>query len=255
MLIINPYRFASTAAFDPASLFQSGTYKGFWIDASDTTKLKQDTGGSTAVTADGDPVGYVAETSGNGGIFTRYTDDTYRPAFKVVNGYNCLRFDGSNDELRGDAVTRAIAGNSIAASTYILAINADSTGSFPKNIFATQGSDGLTTFPSVRSTTTLRFNYRYNGYYKEYTSFTCNEVAVYTLIWLASGAIKIRKNGSQVVSQTDASGAWPSNAGNYTAVGGIKGDIYQVFAIGKELTGTDLTDAEKAIGAKAGITI
>lgn len=70
-----------------------------WLDASDTSTLLQSSGGSQA-SADGDPVGYWADKSGNGYHATQ-SDGTRKPALKtgVKNGRNILRFDGSNDGL------------------------------------------------------------------------------------------------------------------------------------------------------------
>ena len=70
-----------------------------WLDASDQSTLYQSSGGSLA-TADGDPVGYWTDKSGNARHATQ-TDGTKKPAIKlgVQNNRNAILFDGSNDRL------------------------------------------------------------------------------------------------------------------------------------------------------------
>jgi len=70
-----------------------------WLDASDSATLLQSSGGSAAV-ADGDPVGYWADKSGNGRHATQ-TDGSKKPALKtaVKSGKNTVRTDGVNDYL------------------------------------------------------------------------------------------------------------------------------------------------------------
>ena len=80
--------------FNPASI--SGLQ--LWLDASDSSTLFRNSNGTTAATADGDPVGYWADKSGNGRAVTQ-TDGTKKPALKlaVKNNRNVIRLDGVND--------------------------------------------------------------------------------------------------------------------------------------------------------------
>jgi len=81
-------------AFTPASI--SGLQ--LWLDASDSSTLYQNSNGTTAATADGDPVGYWADKSGNGRHATQ-SDGTKRPTLKlnIQNGKPVIRYDGTND--------------------------------------------------------------------------------------------------------------------------------------------------------------
>jgi hypothetical protein len=69
-----------------------------WLDASDTTSLFQLSGGTTAVAANLDPVGYWGDKSGNARHFTNIGGSaTTRPTW--VSSLSTVRFDGSNDFL------------------------------------------------------------------------------------------------------------------------------------------------------------
>ena len=71
-----------------------------WLDASDASTLFQNSNGTTAATADGDPVGYWADKSGNGRNATQ-SDGTKKPALKIgiQNGRSTVLFDGTSDVL------------------------------------------------------------------------------------------------------------------------------------------------------------
>jgi hypothetical protein len=69
-----------------------------WLDASDTTSLFQLSGGTTAVAANLDPVGYWGDKSGNARHFTNIGGSaTTRPTW--VSSLSTVRFDGTNDYL------------------------------------------------------------------------------------------------------------------------------------------------------------
>lgn len=85
------------AAFSPASI---GGLQ-LWLDASDASTLFQNSNGTTAASADGDPVGYWADKSGNSN-HTIQADGTKKPLLKlnVQNTRNGVRPDGVNDFLK-----------------------------------------------------------------------------------------------------------------------------------------------------------
>jgi len=88
---------APTTAFSPASI---GGLQ-LWLDASDASTLFQNSNGTTAASADGDPVGYWGDKSGNTNNTTQ-ADGTKKPLLKLAtqNSKNSVRFDGSNDNLK-----------------------------------------------------------------------------------------------------------------------------------------------------------
>ena len=83
--------------FDPRSIANLQ----LWLDASDVSGMRQLSDGTTAVTADADPVGYWPDKSGNGYHATQTTTNN-RPTYRVGvrNGRSTLRWDGSNDSYR-----------------------------------------------------------------------------------------------------------------------------------------------------------
>ena len=54
-----------------------------WLDPTDITKMWQDSGQTTPVTTDGDPIGYWEDSSGNGNDFTQSTAGL-RPTWKTT---------------------------------------------------------------------------------------------------------------------------------------------------------------------------
>ena len=83
-------------AFTPASI--SGLQ--LWLDASDASTLFTDSAGTTAATANGDPVGRWADKSGNARHATQ-TDGTKKPSRtnSAQNALTGLTYDGVNDFL------------------------------------------------------------------------------------------------------------------------------------------------------------
>ena len=84
---------AIIGAFSPSTLSPFA-----WYDPSDRSTLFQLSNGTTAVTADGDPVGYLGDKSGNGHHLVMATEAN-RPLYKTSGGLHWLEFDGSNDFL------------------------------------------------------------------------------------------------------------------------------------------------------------
>jgi hypothetical protein len=69
-----------------------------WIEA--RSGVFQSNAGTTAATANSDPVGFITDLSGNGFHLSSTADDTTRPLLQGVGANPYLDFDGSNDCLR-----------------------------------------------------------------------------------------------------------------------------------------------------------
>jgi hypothetical protein len=93
----------NAASFNPLSLSPA-----LWLDASDAATLFQSNGGAAA-TADGDPVGYWMDKSGNGLHFAQ-TDPIKKPLLKtaIKNGKNVVRLDGVNDYLINNTLSSSV---------------------------------------------------------------------------------------------------------------------------------------------------
>ena len=79
--------------FNPLSLFASGE-EGVWFDPSDLSTLFQNSDG-TGAPAVGQPVGYMADKSGNGHNATQPTS-IKRPILRTANGLYYLEFGGDD---------------------------------------------------------------------------------------------------------------------------------------------------------------
>lgn len=94
----------STLVWEPAVgggldyLFASGQRGAYW-DVSDLTTLYQDSTALTPVTAAGDPVGYVADKSGNGFHLLQATSAA-RPVYRTDGTLHWLEMDGVDDHLK-----------------------------------------------------------------------------------------------------------------------------------------------------------
>lgn len=78
-----------------------------WLDASDTGTLFQNSGGTGAVTSDGDPVGYWGDKSGNARHVTQATSGR-RPLYHpdgLGTGKKAIQFDDVDDSLYRTGLT------------------------------------------------------------------------------------------------------------------------------------------------------
>lgn len=98
---------ATTASFEvpsavwtPADL---GADLALWLEADDLTTLFQSNAGSTAVSADGQSVGYWGDKSGDGFHLTSTADDGTRPVYNTAGGLHWVTFDGTDAKLRRTA--------------------------------------------------------------------------------------------------------------------------------------------------------
>ena len=85
----------TAASWTPAVPFAAGA-KGVWYDPSDLATLFQDSAGTIAVTAAGDPVGKMLDKSGLGYHLTQ-SDSAKRPVLQNDGANYYLSFDGFDD--------------------------------------------------------------------------------------------------------------------------------------------------------------
>ncbi len=80
----------------PAALFAAGQ-QGVWYEPR-PEYLYQDSAGTTPVTGDGQPVGYMEDLSGNGNHATQDTA-SYKPLYRTDGVLHWLELDGLDDRL------------------------------------------------------------------------------------------------------------------------------------------------------------
>lgn len=216
-----------------------------WLDASDLSTLYQSSGGSSA-TADGDPVGYWADKSGNARHAIQ-ASGTSKPALKLAiqNTKNILRFDGVNDFL-------AIATIAISQPYQaFFACKISSTG----NIFHANGQSQVRTGTSGSlspSTDVCVFS----GTPFSYANFFVSGAALLGE-YVANGASsKIYKNsnlmttgnaGTQGITGNLAVGAY-NTPSNYITM-----DLMELIIYGSELNFADKNLIEDYLNKKWGI--
>jgi hypothetical protein len=250
-------------SFDPASLF-SGGEKGFWLDASDLTKMFQLSGGTGAVAADADPVGYYLDKSGNGHVFTQTTAGQ-RPLYKTDGTKHWLLFDGVDDLLQqsGNAVMQ-----NIAALTMVVAVDYG-LGSGTQIFVSGTDSGGVR-----RGTLSCNSNEQLNLWGER---LDAAGASVLTGATDRSGTPRIilgeidftNADGFLYVGQTleTSSTTFLPNSGNTSntngdrlSIGGeygvesTNGKIYQVLVIARLLTGTEKTNLGGYMATKSGAT-
>lgn len=102
-----PWGHQDTGAAPPAWTPDSVAGLQLWLDASDAGTLFQNSGGTGAVTSDGDPVGYWGDKSGNARHVTQATSGR-RPLYKpsgLDTGKAGLLFDDVDDFLSRTGIT------------------------------------------------------------------------------------------------------------------------------------------------------
>jgi hypothetical protein len=184
-----------------------------WLDASDAATLFQDSAGTTAATANNDPVGRWSDKSGNGRNATQGTAGA-RPLLKTAlqNGRAMLRTDGTDDVLSlPDFLTGFTAGEIFAV---VKSVNAKGSR-----------QDGLWTFSVPDS-----------GYY----TFTDSQVydGFGTDTRKTVGAISGDTNIARVINVYSAANDWA-----------FRLDNTEVFSTG---TNTVSFRADPSIGSNAG---
>lgn len=114
-----------SGAATPLPLTISGLWG--WWDTSDTSTLKQDSAGTTAVTATSDPVGYWVDKSGNSRAFIQSGASTIKPTYQGANAG--ISFDG------GDYLTLYSQSTTFTAQTVVAAVKLEAAGNIGARVF------------------------------------------------------------------------------------------------------------------------
>ena len=242
--------------FSPASLFAGGE-QGAWYDPSDLSTLFQNSDGTTAV-AVGDPVGYIADKSGNGNHAIQSTS-TKRPTLQQDGSLYYLDF-GGDDGLRtsdidftgGDQLTVCSGARKDPNTTMVVGELSDVIGS--NNGAFRLASLGNTWRYGSKGTSTVNVNA---------TTYAGNSLNVLTgLSDISTPVATIRVDG--VEKDTSSTSQGSGNLGNHPLNIGARGNGTSLFLDGRIYgfvirsvlsTGADLTNLEAYMAAKTGVTI
>jgi hypothetical protein len=245
------------SAFSPLSLYAGGVV-GAWYDPSDLSTMFQNSNGTTAV-AVGDPVGYIADKSGNGKHATQATAAA-RPILRQdAGGRYYLEFDGSNDGL----ATAAINFTATDKMTVIAGIQfSDAAGFDGVWEIASSASPGSAWLYS--STQTIEVKTRgatgiATGLFA--SSVTAAANAVYTAGYDLAGAnvaacTTLRRNGAAIANTGAASTAGGGNFANgaitigYGVTVRLTGRIYGLIFRGAASTAAEIANGETWMNGK-----
>ena len=256
---------ASRNAFSPLSLFSAGE-QGVWYDPSDLSTLFQDAAGTVPVTAVEQPVGCMLDKSGRGNHATQSTAG-YRRILRVdANGKYYLAHTGvntwmqtNNINMTGTDKVSIFAGlQKLISTTGIFAeFSADSNsndGPFYFVVGLDASGDGI----SSLSRGTAEASYSHIAF-----SASGNNVkSVIAVTHNTAGDLStIRRNGVAGTSGTGDKGA--GNFGNYPLYlfrrAGTSlqsdADFYGLIIRGAMSDATQISNAERWLAAKTGVTM
>ena len=232
-----------------------------WWDPSDLTTLWQDTGRTTAVTADGQTVWCIDDKTGNGRHLKLVSSG---PVYKTSGGLHWLEFNGSSQYLETtqgmDAFVSGSASECFAAFR-MTSPETDSSGFDNDACFA--DSSGYSTYGYGRSSGLIgvaAYNTSF-GTVSQTSSYTSGTDVVLSCGWDASN-MRLSKDNSadSTVSFTPQSGAY-SNSGVKLRLGRDNNTRYaQLRFYGGAFKSTTLTAGERTafctwLGAKQGRSI
>lgn len=236
-----------------------------WIDPSTLSTLWQDTGASTAVAADSDPVDLAQDRSSNArnliGVGT-----TARPLYKTSGGLHWLEFDGTNDYLyrtsafmyaagacsvfvgyysgQTTTVRQAVCEGRSSSNTpsYIPMQNGATTGT---NMSVFYRTDGGTT--ALNSTTDMGV---VNDSAAHVVSILDSGSAIINYIDGAAGTSRSYTRAATTLDRFSLGCLLRTTAANFKAM-----RIYQLLIVNREVNSTDRALYESFVAARCGVTL
>lgn len=250
----------TTAVFTPLSLFASGE-QGAWYDPSDLSSMNTLSDQTGTVPAVGDPVGYIADKSGNGNHATQATAAKRPTLGQDVNGNYYLDFDGVDDDLiysgtllnsatevsqYNAAQRQVISGTSIY---YRMALHNGGLSSGNNYVLDRHNFDGTHGFFVRDGSVTAAASV---GTSANFTSYITGQIA-------ASGSQQYRVNGVLEGSGTVTLSSLTTNVlalgSSGTGVNFWTGVYFGGLVIDRVITAQEITDTESYLAAKSGVTL
>lgn len=246
----------SDGGFNPLSLFANGE-QGAWYDPSDLSTMFQNSDGTTAV-AVGDPVGYIADKSGNGNHAIQATA-TKKPTLQQDGSLYYLDFGGDDGlassaiDFTGDDQLTVCAGARKDTNTTMV------IGELSANV---AGNTGVFRLASL--TNTWRYGAKGTSIVNvNATTYADGATSVITgLSEITPAVATIRVDGVQKATSSTSQGTGnlgnqPLNIGARNNGGSLllDGRIYGFVIRSVLSTGDDLSNLEGYIASKTGVTI
>lgn len=226
-----------------------------WLDFSDISTLFQASDGTKPVAADGDPIGYAADKSGNGRHMTQATT-VNKPTYKasVQNGLGVARTDGT-DCLRNDGIASLVAGDNAPLSV-VVAFGTSQLSTSANGLYAV--SDGTTsTLHRLRWGDPVHVFRRSSGVTKFATA--TGTTGAHILVDVFAGTRWLYQGHTEVVSGFDAS--TPSAPFTKFVIGAsqdnsefLQGDMFEFLLFARQLTQDERIALVTYIAEKWGIT-
>lgn len=258
--VLSPFGLASPFSRDtwaPLALFSDGA-QGAWYDPSDLSTMFQDSGGTTPVTAAGDPVGLIMDKSGNGNHASQPTAG-FRPLLQN-DGNWYLDFDGTDDILETAAVDFT-SSDEMSAFAGVMKDSDAAIGS----IIGTGTLDGSFELVGPHAASSGSFQARSRGTVtKVATAFGYPSPVASVLsatFDISAPLINFRIDGSEVANITTDQGT--GNYGNHVLAIGSRsggtqpfdGRVYQSVVVGKVASSSEISATEGYISRKTGVQI
>lgn len=222
----------------------------FWYDPAYIATLFQDSAGTTAVAADGDPVGLMNDISGNSHHISQTTSGA-RPTWKAGSGLPYLDFDGVGTFLTRSetniGIGTAIIGCYFATGNPVysgILSNTIDGGADIDAVFGRNGAlDAWYTNDAFQAGDFLADTNHFWNNKSQTVNISIDTIAVYSSDGTGNANTLRFPNGVQV-------GFDRNNVNRY-----FKGRIYGVIGTTGILSGTDRNLAETWMGGRCGLSI
>lgn len=258
------------AGFHPASLFTAGE-QGFLYDPK-TAQLFQDSAGTTPATANGDPLGYVQETSGHGYNALQATAGQ-RPLLmldaggrKAIRSNGALALSAANVDFSTTTIFTAV----VACDSALFDANSQCVFSHGDNPFSTGGFNCeinqqiAGTFGSTFGDGAGHYRFLHGPATEAYSEYvvtiqinpagatSADQLKVWidgtlveTSVYLTSGTVTAAMFAVRKLELLSKS----NNGGSF-----FQGDVFFACGVGRELTTQERTDLEAFAASRLAIT-
>ncbi|HEY9687763.1 MAG TPA: hypothetical protein V6C52_12380 [Coleofasciculaceae cyanobacterium] len=259
-----------------AAFFGAGTHGGGYFKSPGLSVLsglslwlKPDTGMTLDTGAPGTTVSQWANQAGNGSTYDfSQSTKANQPSYigNCVNGYACLRFDGTNHFMTGGVGAKNIT-NNIGGLTVFIVGKTSNTGTTQHMAYFSTDSAATSNRASCNKSSTNKYQLggrRLNADTPQFvTEATADDAGYHVLAFVfdyANSDAWVFKNGTQVASSTtyqtdgNTTGA-NSSAAAIGAIGDgstnkITGDIAEIIVYQRVLTTTERQEVRQYLGDK-----